>query len=146
MRSRPSPGRRQGGFTLIEAIVALVLVSGAGVALFSWVNQSLDTIHRVDEASLRARAKIAVAEYMQSVNPMVRPAGSVNLGAFGATWTSDPLADARDAIGYPRGVGFFQVQQFHTHVAVSLGGDDKWQTFDMLLTGYKKVREPGSIH
>jgi general secretion pathway protein I len=133
---------RQSGFTLIEVIVAMVLISGAGMALFSWVNQSLDTIQRVDEVGLRASAKLAAVEYMQAINPMDRPDGAVNLGSYGVTWTTEPLTDARDGIGYPRGIGLFQVRLYKATVVVSRSGDNKWQTFDMQLVGYKRVRDP----
>jgi general secretion pathway protein I len=133
---------KQAGFTLIEVIVAMVLISGAGMALFSWVNQSLDTIQRVDEVGLRAGAKLAAVSYMQSVNPMDRPEGSVNLGSYGVSWTTEPLTDARDGVGYPRGISLFQVRLYKVKVEVSRSGSEHWQTFDMQLVGYKRVRDP----
>jgi prepilin-type N-terminal cleavage/methylation domain-containing protein len=49
MRRHPSPPRRRGGFTLIEAVVALVVVSIAAGACLSYVRTLLDHHHRLTE-------------------------------------------------------------------------------------------------
>ncbi|MFN7475909.1 MAG: prepilin-type N-terminal cleavage/methylation domain-containing protein [Burkholderiales bacterium] len=36
------------GFTLLEAIVALVLLTTAGLALFSWINNGFDSLQRIE--------------------------------------------------------------------------------------------------
>lgn len=136
---------QQSGFTLLEAIVAMVLISGAGMALFSWVNQSLDAIQRVEDVNLRAQAQLAAIEYMQVVNPMERPQGSVNLGVYGLIWDAKPQTEPQDNAAYPRGIGLYSIQMFDTKVAISRGGNAKWESLDMQLVGYKKVRNAGVL-
>ena len=42
-RTRPAQTvNTQRGFTLIEAIVAMVLIASTGMALFSWINSNLN--------------------------------------------------------------------------------------------------------
>ena len=45
---RTSPHARCGmrGFTLLEAIVAMVLISAMGGALFAWINTELQALER----------------------------------------------------------------------------------------------------
>ena len=42
------PSRRQQGFTLLEAIVALVLMSSALGALYTWINTDLISLRRAE--------------------------------------------------------------------------------------------------
>ena len=46
-RRRPaglwSAGQPQAGFALLEAIVALALLAGAGLAMFAWIQQNLQS-------------------------------------------------------------------------------------------------------
>ena len=65
------------GFTLIEALVAMVILGGAGVALFGWINASIVSVRRVELANERSAALANAIEYMQSVNPMALPEGRV---------------------------------------------------------------------
>jgi len=46
---RPACAQRQRGFTLLEAVVAMVLISGAGAALFAWINSELGALARVQD-------------------------------------------------------------------------------------------------
>ena len=44
---RPGPALCS-GFGLLEAIVALALLAGTGIALFTWINQNLDAASRLN--------------------------------------------------------------------------------------------------
>ena len=50
---------RTHGFGLLEAIVALALLSGTGLALFSWINQNLQTASRLRAQEQEARLLLA---------------------------------------------------------------------------------------
>ncbi|MCA3034435.1 MAG: type II secretion system protein, partial [Rhodocyclaceae bacterium] len=51
------------GFTLLEAIVALVLLSTAGLVLFSWINASFDGLARIEQSNARAAAELNAMEF-----------------------------------------------------------------------------------
>jgi len=53
---------RQSGFTLLEAVVSMVLISGAGFALFGWINSNIIALNRIQETNTRSAATQNVVE------------------------------------------------------------------------------------
>ena len=60
------------GFTLLEAVVALVLIATAGMALLDWVNNNLMNLNRVQTLQQRNEAIRSALVFMESVNPRYR--------------------------------------------------------------------------
>lgn len=131
---------RQTGFTLLEAIVALVLVSTAGLALFGWINTNIMALTRVQDANARSEATVNILEYMERVNPMLTPEGHARFGTYTMHWHSQPVTNVIDGANYPRGVSLYQLALYSTAISVKTDGNQAW--FDMKLqqVGYKKVR------
>ncbi len=132
---------RSTGFTLIEAMVAMVIIGGAGMALFSWVNNSITSLRRVEDANTRNAAMLNVVEYMQSVNPMLTPEGKAELGDYRLSWHATVQNAVVDGSGYPRGLSMFQLALYDTEVKVERGEAQPWFDFKLKLVGYKKVRD-----
>ncbi len=130
------------GFTLLEAIVALVLISGAGFALFGWINTSLISLNRVQEIATQADAAQNVLDYMHNINPMQRPEGTVDFGAYQLRWKSKAITVAQDGAGYPLGVSLYQLALFQTRLEI-IRGDERWFDLDLRQVGHKKVRSIG---
>jgi general secretion pathway protein I len=131
---------RSVGFTLIEAIVALVLIGGVGMVLFSWINGSVVALRRVEDANARNEATSNIIEYMQSVNPMETPEGKTDFGAYQIRWKSEPLVDAVDGVSNPQGIGLFQLGLYQTKIDAVKADDPNWFGLTLKLVGYKKVR------
>lgn len=142
MNERPvRNGRpRQRGFTLIEAIVALVLIATTGMALFGWVNSNIITLSRVQEANAVGAATANVVDYMNTVNPMATPSGEVGLGEYRLSWQATPIVESRDGAGFPYGVSAFQLALYQTQVKVQRRDGLPWFDFTLQQVGYKKVR------
>lgn len=132
------------GFTLIEALVALVILGGAGMTLFSWINASIVSVQRVEQANERSDAVANTIEYMQAVNPMRDPAGRADLGHYAIEWTAVALAPAVDGAAYPQGLSLFQLGLYETRVRATRADDPAWFELELTLVGYRKVRESGS--
>ena len=133
--------RGQRGFTLLEAIVALVLIGTMGMALFGWINNTLLSLHRVQDAGAIAEAKLNALEFMATLNPMLRPAGQVSLGAYQVRWQAKPATAIQDNAGYPQGVGLFQLALYTTTVKVERADGEAWFEFALKQVGFKKARE-----
>ena len=133
------------GFTLIEAIVALVLIGGAGMALFSWVNSSIVALRRVEDANARSEAVANIVEYMQAVNPMLTPDGNADFGAYRIEWKSELLAPEADNVSNPSGVGLFHVGLYQTAISAAKPDDPRWFDLKLNLAGYRKVREKQTL-
>ncbi|WP_025917395.1 prepilin-type N-terminal cleavage/methylation domain-containing protein [Herminiimonas sp. CN] len=133
--------RRNQGFTLLEAMVALVLVGSLGMTLFAWVNSSIVALRRVEDANNRNEAIANVVEYMQAVNPMQAPEGKADFGNYQIVWKSRPLSDTVDGSAYPQGVSLYQLELFETAIDAAKTDNPHWFEIKIRLAGYKKVRE-----
>jgi general secretion pathway protein I len=128
------------GFTLIEAIVALVLISSTGMALFAWINTNIMTLGRIQAIDAENEATRNVLEYMDAVNPMLTPEGSVDLGSFRLRWQSEASAEIRDGANYPYGVSLYQLGLYQTKISVAKSNGQDWFKLELKQVGYKKVR------
>jgi general secretion pathway protein I len=138
-----NPARKVGqrGFSLLEAVVALVILASAGWALFSWVNASIVSLRRVEDANARSAATSNAVEYMQTVNPMLRPEGRVDLGDYRIGWTSTLITRVMNGSDFQRGPSNYDLALYDTVVRAYQGeGDLLWFEFKLKLVGYKQMR------
>jgi general secretion pathway protein I len=133
-------GFTESGFTLLEAIVAMVLISGAGLALFGWINANLSTLGRVKAVSNQVEATQNILEYMVRVNPMLTPEGEVDFGSYRLSWQAEPVTAIQDGYGYPAGISLYQFALYDTKVNISKPEGGAWFDLQLRQTGYKKVR------
>ncbi|NOS89271.1 MAG: prepilin-type N-terminal cleavage/methylation domain-containing protein [Methylococcaceae bacterium] len=83
--------RRQTGFTLLEAIVALVLLSTTGMALFSWINTTLSGLNHALDSSQKTHYRHNALALMQQVNPALADKGTLNSPDFTLNWQATPI-------------------------------------------------------
>jgi len=133
--------RQQHGFTLMEAIVALVLIATTGMALFSWVNSNIITLNRVQENNAENDATLNAVEYMHSINPMISPQGQASLGAYRLSWNAEATTEPRDGASYPVGTGLYQLAMYQTKISIRKSDGQFWFGFTLQQVGYKKVRD-----
>jgi len=97
------------GFTLIEAIVALVILGAAMAAFFDFLSGTMVGARRIEAASLAYDHRTNALEIATAINPMELPKGSLKLGPYHVDWTSTPIGDVRQSTRYPGGTGIFKV-------------------------------------
>lgn len=121
----------------------MVILASTGWALLAWINSSITSLGRIEEANARSLATANALEYMQTVNPMMRPEGRVRLGAITVAWTARPLTPVIDGSDFPRGTSPFQLAMYETAVRAFRGDAlDPSVEFRMKQVGYRRVREP----
>jgi len=131
----------QRGFSMIEAIVAMVLIGSLGMAIFGWVNSQVSALAHVKDSSARSRATTNVLEYLSVVNPMLTPEGKADLGEFKFNWTSQPVEEPMDGANYPQGVSLYRIGLYKMTIDMHNSDDTPWFIFEVNQVGYKKVRE-----
>lgn len=128
------------GFTLLEAIVALVLISTVGMATFGWINRSLDTLARIQDAQAHDLAVRNALDWMETVNPMLQPRGRERLGSLTISWDSSEIQARRDGVGRGGGLSLYQLALYETEVVV-VEGDLERARFSLRQVGFELVRE-----
>lgn len=137
-----STDRRQHGFGLLEALVALVLLSSIGFTLLAWVQQNLDGMQRMREFYAVQDARRSLAEWSQRINPMETPEGEADIGSWHARWKSQARGDPVSQMGYPGGIGLYDVALYDVEISLYRPPESKvWLVEKMAVIGFKKVRE-----
>lgn len=91
---------RERGFGLLEAIVALAILAGAGLALFSWIGQTVIDVRRVEEAQARAALQLTAMGLVANVNPFAEPKGERRVGALRVQWNSALIEPLRYSLPF----------------------------------------------
>jgi general secretion pathway protein I len=139
---RAGPVSRQRGFSLVEAVVALTLIATLGATLFAWVASSLNSLGRVEERAAEDAARLNILAYMNTVNPMLRPDGRADFGDLQIEWQAKPKLPPQDQIGYPAGIGLYQVGLYETRIVAHRPGESAtWFELVLQHVGWRKLRE-----
>lgn len=133
--------RLERGFTLLEAVVAMVLLAMLGGALFTWMNTNLMSLSSVREANIRNEAQANVLAYLANVNPMQQPEGKADLGSYQAVWKSVPIVEKRNGVAYMYGESLYELALYEMSVSVRRQDGAAWFDFKVKQVGYKRTRE-----
>jgi prepilin-type N-terminal cleavage/methylation domain-containing protein len=130
------------GFTLIEVVVALVILSTILLAFYEFLSSALVS---------GDRARTAVASYdrgqnalalVTTLNPMDAPEGSFDLGSYRIRWRAQRIGAARQSSGYPSGRGRFTVALYR--VVLDVPDDPKFPPLEVTKLGYHLLDLPGN--
>ena len=127
------------GFTLLEAIIALALISLALIPLLTFIAQSSDELVRAGESNERSFVMQSALALMDPINPMAESKGSLALNPnTSVSWSSEVAAKPNDGPLIGAGLTGFRLGFYLVHVTVARG-NDPWFTFDMRKVGYEKL-------
>lgn len=118
----------------------MVILASSGWALLDWVNASVSSLRRVEDANARSEASRNIIEYMHGVNPSLRPQGQVDLGDVRVQWGATLIAGPSDNVDYPRGQGLYEIALYRTTVR-AYRGTDLWLEMELKQVGHRKVRQ-----
>lgn len=132
--------RREAGFTLIEAMVAVAVLLTALVPLYLLINSVTESAFRLDQANRRAEIEADALNIMSTVNPMDKPAGSIDLGPYAVRWSTKPTIEPIDGSNYPAGISAFKIGLFEAAIDVAAPDGRVLVSFPLRMVGYKHVR------
>lgn len=136
---RASP-RNAAGFTLLEAIVAMVVFSLGAFALYGWLSTNIITLNRIGSLQEQEVAFASALDLVRRSNPMKAPAGQRTIGDMTVTWTSKPVEDPRPGVGQSGTPGLYQVGLYTVYVRVTRNGHPIGN-FYVRQTGWAQVRK-----
>jgi general secretion pathway protein I len=129
----------QQGFSLLEAIVALILIATTGMALFSWINTNLITLHHVQQTQQRHEAIRNALAFIDTINPLEKPQGEESVGLYIFRWEADAVRLPKD------GKGLYQLGLYDTEVEV-FSDKELLARFTLRQVGFKQVRQPFDLY
>lgn len=143
MSRRRLPRRRSGGFSLLEAIVALTIFSMTAVALYGWLATNVRALGRVEAQQAEVRDGRAALAVLESVNPMATPRGERSLpGGLQIRWTSRELVPPRAGKGPAGNTLVFDLALYNLDVTVLRDGRETTR-FTVRRAGWKTARTLG---
>lgn len=138
------PGRAARGFTLLEAIVALVVFSMGALALYGWLSTNMITLQRVRDRQQVEAAMHSALDLIRRGNPMEAPAGTRDLNGLQVYWNSTLLEPARPNVDQAGTPAIFSVGLYETEVRVSRDGHLLGE-FHLRQVGWKQVRRADAL-
>ena len=96
--TRPGGPRGQRGFTLLEAIVAMVVMATALLALYSWLSTSTLGLRRAQAQAQALEDARTALTLVEDVNPMQDPQGQRDAPPLTVRWQSRALTDRRAGV------------------------------------------------
>ncbi len=95
------------GFSLMEAIVALVILSAGLVAAFSWFDRGLEALIRMDAVALEESAVQELVERLLVADLNAREQGQFQWLDYDVAWQSNLQEPARSGISSVGSVSYF---------------------------------------
>lgn len=83
------------GFTLLEVMVALVILASTGLVLFGWINTNLSTATRLRESQVRSQLQLEGVAWLSTINPALEPQGQREVSGLQLAWTSTLIEPMR---------------------------------------------------
>jgi prepilin-type N-terminal cleavage/methylation domain-containing protein len=131
----------QRGLSLIEVIVALVIISGFGAALFVWAGQTLQTASRAAALQQEVELERNITELAWSLNPSQRASGELRTPSHIYRWQARIEREPADQLRQPMGQGMYQIAAYNVRFTVTTLDDTRAALVsERVVAGFKQVR------
>lgn len=127
------------GFTLLEAIVAIVIIGACLIPLLGFISQATLQLQRAGDANARSIAQESILNFLETLNPMAQPTGRIILGGLTVDWTSEVIVPANTSVRIGAGLPQFSVGFYRVNVVAARGNGPGWFTFSARKVGYQRL-------
>lgn len=126
------------GFTLLEAIVALVVFTMGAFALYGWLSTNVITLDRIRQRQQIESATLSALDLIRRSNPMERGSGRHEIDGLTVTWSGRLVEPARTGSAQTGGRTMFVVGLYDIDVQVLRDGQVQ-RSFRVRQTGWKQT-------
>jgi prepilin-type N-terminal cleavage/methylation domain-containing protein len=130
----------QAGFTLLESIVTLVILTVFASGLLTWLNSSVSGYQKLTLSQERLAVFNNAVNIIASVNPLLVPVGRVDLSPYSIEWQASQDGPVRAASTMRTG-SYYDVALFQMNVTVDKSGK-LLGSFVVTQVGYKQTIFP----
>jgi general secretion pathway protein I len=131
--------RRASGFTLLEAIVALVIMAAVMIPLLSFISATAQALITAAETNERSFAQQAAVAMLEPLNPLEEPAGTLSLDQdVTVSWTSEAILPLMKDVALGSPLSGFTFGFYKLTVTLARPDRNPWFTFEMRKAGYAK--------
>ncbi|GGY82537.1 type II secretion system protein [Cellvibrio zantedeschiae] len=128
------------GFTLLEAMVALVIFSMVAIGIYSWVNTNLITLNRLAEVAATEQVLNSSVERLKLVDMSKETSGRFNVNGYWVEWSAELLEPWKNGTTAAGAIGLYDLGLFN--VKLSFSKDDRIVGgYEYRHAAYKQVRE-----
>lgn len=136
--------RKQGGFTLLEAMVALVIFSLAAMGIYGWVNANLISLNRLADLAANEQVLNSAVERLKLVDMVKETEGAFNVGDYNVQWHADLVEPWHNGITAAGAVTIYDFGLYDVNLVFVKDGREHGH-FSYRNTVYKQMRQPPKL-
>jgi len=133
--------RESGGFTLLETMVAMVLLASVGMALFGLFNTNISSLIRVKDVSRQLPVVYSAVDALAAEALLDESEGELSFDGIDVRWTVSQVGDFRDSQTITGYRGYYRVGLYRIDLEL-YEKDRLLGRHSYRQAGYEKVRGP----
>ncbi len=133
--------RKQRGFTLLEAMVALVIFSLAAMGIYGWVNANLISLNRLADLAANEQVLNSAVERLRIVNMSEETEGAFNVDEYNVQWRADLVEPWHNGVTAAGAITIYDLALYEVKLVFIKDGRERGH-FSYRNTVYKQVRQP----
>ncbi len=106
----------QRGFTLVEAMVALVVFSMAAMGIYSWINTNLISLNRLAAVAESEFVVDSAVERLKLIDLRSETQGSFNVSAYQVNWRAQLVEPWRQGKTQQGSLGLYDFGLYDIHL------------------------------
>jgi len=126
----------QTGFSLLEALVAVALISAAFLPLLALQGQLSRTVVAMERAEDRVKNMTSALSYLRVVNPSLQNDGQQRIGDAQLTWAAQPISEERAVLDVSGSPGRFVARLYDIHATLAYE-DGRQAAFTVRAMGWR---------
>ena len=135
---------RQQGFTLLEAMVALVIFALASMGIYGWVNSNLISLNRLADLAANEQVLNSAVERLKLVDMAKETEGAFNVEDYNVRWHADLVEPWHNGVTAAGAITIYDLALYDVKLVFVKDGLERGH-FSYRNTVYKQVRQPPKL-